>query len=520
MATRAPAGVHAEAPRGAGRAATLRSVALLLGVLALVTLVYAPTLNDWFGGDDFLVIGPVKAMGPWEGVWRAFLMRDNIVYWRPLVSPLYALDVYGFGLQPLGYHLVVLALHLTNVTLLALVARALTGRWGVALAAAALFGVHAAHTTTVAQISSTVELFSVVWYLAAVLCAVRWATRTNPSPSPSPARRGESSRPPFPVGKGVRGLGFNRWYLLSLVAFVLALLTKESTASAAGVLTVLFAFYVAWPRWQQTGYARTALGALVRAAAPFWLVVLPYIVLVYITDTADESGIVRQMYRPGPHIGQNLWWLLARLAAPLKTGRGPTVSVAGHLGAALLLLGGALIAWRGSRSARFLALWTLIALTPLTLWRPDLLLGRFTYQAAAPFAVLLALAGAWLVERLGAARPRLRQPAGGALTLAAALLLGLLTIDQNRERTREGEDYRLLVTALQREAPTAPPGGAITLLGGPWSGPFHALYLAAVADTLYGPGAVRLTQTDAETEAQENGALRLRFDGETLRRAP
>ncbi len=438
-------------------------------VLAAVAVVYAPTLNDYFGGDDFLVIGPVSRFGAWELVWRSFLMRDDIPYWRPLVSPLYALVVHGFWLRPEPYHLVVLGLHLLNVSLLVALATALTGRRGVGLVAGLLFGIHAAHTTTVAQISSMVELFSVVWYLSAVLCAIRFAATAAD-----------------------QGRRRSRWYALSLTAFVLALLSKESTVSAVAVISV-------W--WCLSLLRQRGLRWLAARLLPFWLLAVPYTVFTYLADTDDPTGIARHMYFPGLHVLPNLWWFLARLALPLAPGHGPHVAQASAGAGALLasLLGWALL--RGRREVRFLVLWTGIALMPLAPWRPELLLGRFTYQAAAPYCVLLALAGHRLVRWLAGASGRVAPclPAagreallGGALVVVAAALLAALTVAQNRERTREGDTYRLLVTALRREVPLPPAQETVVLMDGVWPGPFHALYLDAVAETLYGRGRVRV----------------------------
>lgn len=472
----------------------------LVLVLAAVAAVYAPTLTDYFGGDDFLVIGPVSRFGAWELLWRSFLMRDDIPYWRPLVSPLYALVVHGFWLQPLPYHLVVLGLHLLNVALLVAVATALTGRRGVGLAAGLLFGIHAAHTTTVAQISSMVELFSVVWYLSAVLGAVRFADVAQAPHAPA-ARAG-------------------RWYGLSLAAFGLALLSKESTVSAAAVISGWLCLSLSC----RLGVRRLAVRLL-----PFWLLAIPYTVFTYLADTDDPTGIVRHMYFLGPHVLSNLWWFLARLALPLTPGHGPHVGPGGHVAAALLavLAGWALL--RGSAHVRFLVLWTGIALMPLALWRAELLLGRFTYQAAAPFCVLLALAGqrvaGWLARAggwRGRAEAPVRAAVSAAFVVAAVAFLAPLTLAQNRERTREGDLYRLLVTTLQRELPAPPAGAQIVLLDGVWPGPFHALYLDAVAETLYGRGRVRIVNVAPGEPVPAAGGptVGLRYTGAALVREP
>ena len=463
----------------------------LVAVLVVVAAVYAPTVDDYFGGDDFMVLGPVRALGPWELIWKSAVFRDDIPYWRPLVSPLYAFEVHVFQLRPWPYHLVAVGLHLVNVVLLAAVAWTLTGRRWVALAAALTFGIHPAKTTTVPMISSTVELFAMVWYLLAVLCCLRF----------------------------VQGNG-RRWYWLGVLAFLLGLLSKESVATAAAAVSLLFLFIGFLPA--RRGQVRHEAGRLVRRALPFWLLVVPYVWLTFRMEREDPTGVVKAMYFAGPHIGQNLWWFLARLAAPLEIGRGPTVGNWGHAGAVALLIGGALVLLRGSNAARLLVLWTIAALTPLALWRPEYLVGRFTYMATAPYAILLALAGASAAERIGRLLPRPvpRWAPGAALLAVGTVVGGWLTVAQSVERTQEGEMYRVLVSTLRESHTELPDGSQVILLDGVWRGPFHAVFLNSVADTLYGPGRVRIVNVDrARTRPRQHPrrSVELRYDAGVLR---
>jgi hypothetical protein len=259
----------------------------------------------------------------------------------------------------------------------------------------------------------------------------------------------------------------------------------------------------------------------VQRIAPYWALVVPYTVFTFLTNTDDPTGVTQAMYTPGLHIGQNLWWLLARLAAPIEIGRGPTVTLAGHAGAVLLLVGAILLLIRGGNQVRFLILWTVIALLPLALWRPELLVGRFTYMASAPFAILLAMGGAAVASWIAAVVPRSAPwwAPGAALVVVAAVGFGLLTVEQNRDRTREGDSYHILITALRRDEPVLPSGSVVILEDGIWPGPFHAVFLNAVADTLYGPGNVHIRNADpgfAPAGLESIGSYRLRYEGGAL----
>jgi hypothetical protein len=449
-------------------------LAARLAVLALVTLAFAPTLDDPSAGDDHLVLAPIRAADPWRALWQALIFQDGIPYWRPLVTPLYVFEVHGIGLRPSVYHAIALGLHLLNVALVIALTRRLTGREGVALAAGLLFGVNAAHAITVAMISSTVELLSVVFYLLTLWCALR-----------------------FLDGRG------RRWYLAACGCFLLALLTKESTATAAAAVAALFLFLDPAP-W---GWERLRRAAW--RSAPLLLLVPPYALLTFLSETDEPTGIARAMYHPGLHAAQNLWWMAARLGWPFGDGHGPTVSVAGHLAAVVLVVVAVAIALRGGGLLRFLVTWTVLAMTPLTLWLPQLMLGRFTYQAAIPFSILLALALAWLAGHLSRRQTRAFVPALPIAVVAAAFAAS--TLAQNRERTAEAAAYGRLTALVRAALPdaAAAAGTTVVVAGGPFDGPFHALYLQALADTYYPPGTVRLQWQPAETPTPSPDAIRI-----------
>jgi hypothetical protein len=107
---------------------------------------------------------------------------------RPLVNLSYAIDRAIWGVQPFGFHLTNVLLHMLNVALLFRVAwhvaddrRSITSSNFrpaapviVAFAGASLFAVHPLMTEAVGYISGRSEVLCAAFFLAALLCARRW----------------------------------------------------------------------------------------------------------------------------------------------------------------------------------------------------------------------------------------------------------------------------------------------------------------------------------------------------------
>ena len=120
--------------------------------------------------------------------------------YRPLTVAFYFPQYAFWRLNPWGYHLFKLLLHLANVILLYFYLRLLKISFGIGLTAAALFALHPAQTESVACISFLDGPLMFFWFMLTLIAAAR-------------------SLP----GKKGRG-----WYRLSLLFYLFALASMES----------------------------------------------------------------------------------------------------------------------------------------------------------------------------------------------------------------------------------------------------------------------------------------------------
>ncbi|MGB7436823.1 MAG: hypothetical protein WBW49_15530, partial [Candidatus Acidiferrum sp.] len=172
-------------------------VALLVAVTALV---YANSLRNGFTLDDnlYILTNPMMTHFSLKALF-APVSYNNI--FRPVTFGSFALNWMAEGEHPFGYHLVNLLLHVAVTVLLYLVLRKLLEKFErggmAAWVAALLFAVHPLHTEAVASISGRSELLAMGFVLGAWL------------------------------------LHMNDWPVLAVVAFALAMLSKESALAFA-----------------------------------------------------------------------------------------------------------------------------------------------------------------------------------------------------------------------------------------------------------------------------------------------
>jgi tetratricopeptide (TPR) repeat protein len=194
----------AEPSRRIGHARRIGPAAFALAGLAM--LAYLPALFGGFIWDDDHFLTRNALIRASDGLYRFWFTTQPQDYW-PLTSSTLWLEWRLWGMNPLGYHLTNLVLHLGAVFLLwrILVRLRIPG----AYIAAFFFAVHPVNAESVVWITQRKNLLAMVFFLLSVL----WFLESEES-----------------TGKKAR------WYWLSWLAFLLAMLSKASVAPLPLVL--------------------------------------------------------------------------------------------------------------------------------------------------------------------------------------------------------------------------------------------------------------------------------------------
>lgn len=234
----------------ASSAAAWRSAAV---VFLLAVIVYLPALRGDFIWDDDDYVTENETLRDGRGLRRIWFEIGAVPQYYPLVHTTFWLEFQLWGLNPLGYHAVNVALHGLAAVLLGLCLRrlALRGAW----LAAAFFAVHPVMVESVAWITERKNVLSAVFYFGAALAYLRWREQSEAS-APALAQSGDSKpqrckRETDKRTKAVFALfplcsfsSVQKFYWLALGLFVCAMLSKTVTCSLPAALLL-----VAW--WQQ-----------------------------------------------------------------------------------------------------------------------------------------------------------------------------------------------------------------------------------------------------------------------------
>jgi tetratricopeptide (TPR) repeat protein len=244
-------------------------------IAAAVFAAYLPSINGGFVLDDGLLLTENKDVAESEGLYRIWCTALAQDYW-PVSNTSFWIEWRLWGMNPAGYHATNLILHIVESILIWIVLRRLAMPG--AFLAATLFAVHPVNVEAVAWIAQRKDmsamlffLLAIHWYLKAAvparshgepregekLARLRLAAKleTNHYPPSTVHCLPSTVHCPLPTAH------YSFWYLLSLAAFVMAMLGKGSAAILPVVL-----WGIAW--WLQTERTSSAkIGAPASGAA-------------------------------------------------------------------------------------------------------------------------------------------------------------------------------------------------------------------------------------------------------------
>jgi hypothetical protein len=459
----------------------ISSPLILLAVLLLTLGVYAPTLNDWFAGDDIWFLRGAKTTGFWSYTLESFDFRETnpaneINRYRPLYPVFWRIQYEFFGMNATGYHVVLVALHLANTALVWFIAKRLFHVGWAANLAALIFALHPAYADAVTWLSGgnrTVAAFSLLLCVASFM-VYRSATRWRFA-----------------------------WYAGSLIAFVAAILLHSSALGVAMVLPAYAALIHGKPR---------------DALRPtFWLPFLPFLlaaaglggVQAWVRNHLEAEG----QFAVGPHQFEVMGEYLSFAVVPVfASGTDvvepwrPIVERAQSIAlVAMIGLGVILIAHRRLWTLGLLASgWLIVALLPdTTLDFP--VQGRLLYMpgvAIALFLVAIVRAGGAGLGDGVKAHATLLAPLAVLAVLIPALFL---TVDHASDTSVGGDESQRFTRELRQDVPSIPEGGAIFVVNPPANlYVFGQSPLEALVEIYYGPRDVHIIQEKHVTKIEES----------------
>ena len=209
-----------------------KKIRLLVGaglILLAVLISYIPAINGGYIWDDDEYVTDNTNLRDLEGLKRTWFTPSSIPQYYPLTHTTFWIEYHLWELDPMGYHVVNVLLHVASALLLWL----LLSRLGVpgAFLAAAVFALHPVHVESVAWITERKNVLSGLFYLAAFLAYLRFAGVGTGGTGGTP---GDTIENP----EAHRNW---RYYAFALVLFVSALLSKTVTSTLpAAILLVIW----------------------------------------------------------------------------------------------------------------------------------------------------------------------------------------------------------------------------------------------------------------------------------------
>jgi tetratricopeptide (TPR) repeat protein len=412
--------------------------ALLLGLTAAAF--YPVLYNGLINLDDpsYVALNRNVQQGlTWNSVKWAFTTVDA-ANWHPVTWLSHMLDYQLYGEKVWGHHLSSLVLHCLNTLMLFLVLLRMTRTWLPSFLVAALFGVHPLHVESVAWVAERKDVLSAFFFILTLRAYAKYVHWRRATPSK------ESGREPLHRAKRAWV-----WYLLTLVLFILGLLSKPMLVTLPVVLLLLDFWPLHRLELKTLPSEFRLLFPVLVEKIPFFLLATASCIVTLFAQRAGgivvSTGGAALTGRAGNalvsyvrYLGKLFWPVKLAIFYPLPD-HWPVGTV---VAAALVLLAiSALALWLLRRAPYFAVGWcwfiaTLLPVIGLVQVGHQAIADRYTYiPSIGVFLVVAwatcAIAGRWFpaseeparAERSPiAAGPTLFAAAGGALLLGCVLL--------------------------------------------------------------------------------------------------
>lgn len=269
---------------------------LVLVILSFAA--YSPALRGQFLWDDDRYIQDNAMLRSGEGLVKIWTQLGTTPQYYPLTHTTFWLEYHLWGLNTTGYHAVNMLLHGLSAILIWLILLRLQipGAWVIA----AIFAVHPLQAESVAWMTERKNTLAGFFFFSSILAYLRLARITPPSRWAGPEASDDTAT----------NSTHWRWYILSLVLFCLAGLSKTIAVSAPAIILLLL--------W----YKRRSAWRHIALLLPMFVVGL---VLSRITSWMEVHTVgavgADWMHTPAERIliaGHALWFYAGKIFWPLN----------------------------------------------------------------------------------------------------------------------------------------------------------------------------------------------------------
>jgi len=328
-------------------------IACVLAISAVVLVVYYPATKIGFVNNDWIQLDWAARWSPAQYFHYYLIPGPGSGSYRPVYGTYFWVMYVIFGPNPNAFHLAYVILHLLNGLLVFALVKRVTPHLSLAALAALLWVGFPAYSKAVYW-PAVLDPLLAIFYLSTIGFWLDFLLK-----------------------------GERRYLLLTFLAFLLTLMTKEAGVTLPIVLFLVDRMFVRGP---------VSWSALIRRYAPFLLVWIPYLLMEYVIQKTG-SYVNFAGYSPGIHMFWNLLNSLAALIYPWQFN--PPLNYGLVAVSVVLFVWAALV--RRSTVLALLGILIVLHLLPEIGFPIEWFEMRYLYLAAIPTAIIFALVldGRW-----------------------------------------------------------------------------------------------------------------------------